>query len=671
MARALLRFLLGLVALGGLFLPALPHWRRPAWMVWGTLFLALGAASSLLAAHRFQALREWEIWAATGLLVYTVAAQWRERWAPILLAFTYALTGLTLTQAMLEAIPGSQDRLGGIFHHPNALSTFCLMLLAVTFSRCFARGVDAMLAQATSGALLGLTLCAGSLTGSAVLAAMATFLSPRQTGTMARVALAGLAVAYLLAANFSGGLLAALALPTLLLALWVVAICTRPSGHILSATWLMVLTTCLVLIASAVLSSPHAGGQAVASRQTSMEGRLALYRCSLQMIWQAPMLGQGPAGFARSFPTQQTSVAVFSKFPHSWPLEIASEWGLPALLALLQLILAALRHGSRSSWEPARISACVLTVFLLHALTDVQTQFPYLLALAGFSLGVIASDSKADDPRTESRPTLIVRTALALTCLALLSLNLARCIASFDRALATTIAKRSQSREAQGAVQGLLASSLDLDPLDSESARLLGLSLLPTHPDLARDIASLAVSLDPQRASIRRLQLIATPPPPETAVAVYRAAIALDRVNYATFYRWLAEALCNSDKSDEALQLLREQDRVYDPVLLASLFEFRENDLSEQLVELYALKAVLEERARTGGGERDLRLALRHCDQMPPRLARLIAYLDGLGNIESIRLKTRLQHLLNEIPTPDRPAAVKTSLDNPKNLKLR
>jgi hypothetical protein len=630
----------------------------------GTLFLALGGISATLAPHRFQAIREWEIWALAGLVIYSVASQWRPRWTLAALGLVYGLTGLALAHAVTVALPGSQDRLGGIFHHPNALSTFCIMGLAVTFSRALANGRDSLLAQLCSGALLGLAMGAGSLTGGAILVGVAAGLAPAQNLRWPTRAVLGLlAAALLVAANLLGGWLSVLSLPGLLMLAWSTAWLSRP--RFAPASGLIVLTAGAVVLLSASLASPQSLATGSLSRQSSGLGRLEFYRHSAAMILDHPLWGVGPAGFSRNFPGRQSSVSYFSKYPHCLPLEIASEWGLPAALALCLMLAGAARQLLDKAPTPeARCAAWVAAVFFLHSTTDVQTQFPYLLILGSVALGIVAGQTQTATPRDEGLITLLTRTALAIGCLGLLVMNVIRISAGFDRALATTIAQTARTPQARAAVESLLGSSFHADPLDSESARLWGLSLLSAQQTrAAQEISGLAVRLDPQRASCLLLALTASPPPKESAVQAYQAAIELDRVNYPIFYRYLAEALkAQSQTPQPALEVLRGQAPVYDRQKLAELFSFRESDLDDQLVEFYALKAVLEEQAHHGAGEPDLRLAIHHCDGREPRLLRLRNYVANSGSVGQTSIAAKLQLLLDQMPGQKSPGPIKTPL---------
>jgi hypothetical protein len=680
MSRALLRCLCALVGLAGLLLPARRDWRRPAWLLAGTIFLALGALSSVLAPHAFQALREWETWLAAGLLAYALAANWGQSMERLCLVCAYLLAGLAVLHSLSLGIPQSMERLGGPLHNPNAFSTLLLMLLAVLVPRITAGERDRLLAPLAVGALVGLDLCTGSLTGGALAAglALALALAPRHASMPARVAAGLVGAALVVAANLYGGWLAVAFLPLALLLAWGLACLSRPAFG--RASVAAVFVAGLLLCTHAMLAPPRALGQGSVSRAPSGLGRLEFYRCTLQMIARHPLLGAGPAGFSRVYPSRQSSIAYFSRFPHCLPLEVASEWGLGAALALALLLAGALGEAARPRCGPVqRAAAWTLVVFALHSLTDVQTQFPYLLVLAAVALAALAasplardSDAGALEPSSQEHregvPALLCRVLLAFLCLAVLLLNVARVRAGFDRTLASAIAQRATSERSRQVVLALLQTSFQADPLNSESARLWALALLEGGQDqAAAGVARLAWQLDPHRASCLLALFTASPPPRQTAVQSYRAASEVDRINYPVFYRLWAEALRGEGRASEALAVLRAQVPSYSPTVMANLPEFRAADLSDQLVELYALKAVLEAEVRPGGAasEPDLRRALYHCDGSRPRLRRLRAYMASLGGSGPETLAAKLELLLHQVEGEQRPGAVEAPLHQP------
>lgn len=67
-------------------------------------------------------------------------------------------------------------------------------------------------------------------------------------------------------------------------------------------------------------------------------GRLFLWRRALELIAQHPLLGVGPMHFAHHAGDLHTGA-----HPHDWLLQVASEWGLPALACLLGAVGLGLR----------------------------------------------------------------------------------------------------------------------------------------------------------------------------------------------------------------------------------------------------------------------------------------------------------------------------------------
>lgn len=66
-------------------------------------------------------------------------------------------------------------------------------------------------------------------------------------------------------------------------------------------------------------------------------GRLQLWIRALEMVGKDPWLGAGPMHFAHYGRDLQLGSS-----PHNWPLQIGSEWGLPALLLLCSVLALAL-----------------------------------------------------------------------------------------------------------------------------------------------------------------------------------------------------------------------------------------------------------------------------------------------------------------------------------------
>ena len=92
-------------------------------------------------------------------------------------------------------------------------------------------------------------------------------------------------------------------------------------------------------------------------------GRLLLWTRALEMIRENPWLGAGPVHFAHHGRDLQMASS-----PHNWPLQIASEWGMPALLLLSGVLALAMRK----LWQLRKIIAvkdqATLTAWLVTGL---------------------------------------------------------------------------------------------------------------------------------------------------------------------------------------------------------------------------------------------------------------------------------------------------------------
>lgn len=89
-------------------------------------------------------------------------------------------------------------------------------------------------------------------------------------------------------------------------------------------------------------------------------GRLLLWARALEMIREYPWFGAGPLHFAH----YGRDLGIGSS-PHSWPLQIASEWGMPALLLLCGMLALAMRKLLRLRTTITERDQDTLTVWLV------------------------------------------------------------------------------------------------------------------------------------------------------------------------------------------------------------------------------------------------------------------------------------------------------------------
>jgi O-antigen ligase len=100
-----------------------------------------------------------------------------------------------------------------------------------------------------------------------------------------------------------------------------------------------------------VTDSLHAKGQVA---QQNVGERLLRWEAAAEMTYDHPVLGLGPAGFRQNYDRQidyrQTDVVTTLDVAHDTYLEVASELGLPGLVAFA----AVLGFGFRGAWRSAR-----------------------------------------------------------------------------------------------------------------------------------------------------------------------------------------------------------------------------------------------------------------------------------------------------------------------------
>jgi O-antigen ligase len=164
----------------------------------------------------------------------------------------------------------------------------------------------------------------------------------------------------------------------------------------------------------------------------SLSHREVLWVEAWQMIRENPLLGVGPMHFA-AIPNG------IGAHPHNSVLQIAAEWGVPALLMLLALVGLGFRrfiialHAGYDEASFSRILALSLFASLVAAATqslvDGVIVMPYsqvtLMVVAGWSMGICATVARTDsEPAVSTRSTAWRGAAMLVTQLVLLGILL-------------------------------------------------------------------------------------------------------------------------------------------------------------------------------------------------------------------------------------------------------
>lgn len=649
-SRSLLRTLLIGACLSGLLLPLRkPHLSpRPFDSVpWAGLFLLVGLLSVRSATGFYLALTEWETWAlllAFGLVLRRAAP---PQLGLVALVGLYATTLLLFLHALWISVPTSTSRLGGIFHHPNALSTFTFLCLPFLIWRAGAVGREKYLAAFLAGTSLTIQIWAGSLTGACLLiGALAYSLGSSKFRPL--LLFAGLAMPLFF--NMLGGWVSTLGFPLAFLLLLgahaLLAIRKRPFRVVV----VFLLSLTLASAAFTALAPPQSSEGVVGTRARSAAARLKFYQAAVEMTQESPVLGVGPNGFARQYPKYQSNVLYFSKFVHCLPLEFLVEWGLLGFSFGACAVASCWRQVNQAREASGLVLAFrwSAALFALHSLSDVQSQYPYLICLLILAWAV-ASEEETEAIPSQGWTEVATRIFLTFGLLALLILNGWRIAASLDRQFATGL-YRSVGDRAQPAVATMLWSSSERLPLDPESAFLLGqLYSRWGDKELARLLGEEAARSDVSWAAPRLLSVSGSTQKERLTLA--EAALRIDPVNYPSFYQFRAEGLLFQGEFSAALEVLQKKSLDYDAILLQELPLFRSDDLMEQLVEFWLLLAMLEEHhGREKEAQAAFRKSLYFASKRLSRLQGLIGYPQRVGIVPGPLVEQLLLQVAQQVP---------------------
>ncbi len=193
-----------------------------------------------------------------------------------------------------------------------------------------------------------------------------------------------------------------------------------PKGETVVRWWsvvgLMAMVCTVVFVGTNALRSSRFSVESVRDKATfnaaegtsSVSERRDFWTAAVRMTAERPLLGWGPYSFRFVQPRYQTSVLATSDHPHNVFLKIASERGIPALLAFVTLLASILgptawrlaRRTVRADsleWQPlALISASGV---LLHSLVDYNLQFVGIALPLWIVLGTLVSSVEGKKQR--------------------------------------------------------------------------------------------------------------------------------------------------------------------------------------------------------------------------------------------------------------------------------
>ncbi len=142
-----------------------------------------------------------------------------------------------------------------------------------------------------------------------------------------------------------------------------------------------------------MLTGTGAAVRAPTDNLTTVSSREVLWQLSWEAIKSSPWLGIGPMQFA----ALDSSVGAH---PHNWPLQIAAEWGLPAL-ALLAFAIFQLAKSIRPTTTSDSLTCLILsvTVALWLGLVDGNLVMPVSQTSAALAAGMLIGTLRASAQR--------------------------------------------------------------------------------------------------------------------------------------------------------------------------------------------------------------------------------------------------------------------------------
>lgn len=145
---------------------------------------------------------------------------------------------------------------------------------------------------------------------------------------------------------------------------------------------------------------------------TTVTSREVLWQLSWQAIKSSPVLGVGPMQFA-------TFASQVGAHPHNWPLQVAAEWGLPAL-GLLTFALFQIGKTVRHTASDCSVAVIILAVAvaLLLGLVDGNLVMPVsqvgAALAAGMLIGAIRAGKQQHGRRWKSAAYLTLTAFIAI-----------------------------------------------------------------------------------------------------------------------------------------------------------------------------------------------------------------------------------------------------------------
>ena len=186
--------------------------------------------------------------------------------------------------------------------------------------------------------------------------------------------------------------------------------------------WLPAIGVAVALAVSLLSEGPIASRLASTSKSDpTVASRLEMWRASLSIAAESPILGGGTGAFARRFPALrspdypvvQPNRNVFDELPHSEYLTLLAEEGILGLAATLLLVglvlVPALRSIARERRPEATALVASAAAFLVDQASSVSSRSPAVALFFWGSLGLLAGREVESPPATGERRGALLR----------------------------------------------------------------------------------------------------------------------------------------------------------------------------------------------------------------------------------------------------------------------
>jgi len=239
--------------------------------------------------------------------------------------------------------------------------------------------------------------------------------------------------------------------------------------------------------------------------------RLDFYIAAVKIALENPITGVGLGNFQYHYPRFQKKVEYFAKYPHNFYLSLASQAGIPALVAFLAILffigkrikrnISSMSDDDYDFIKPVAIAMSIgLIASLLHIFSDVDFTFTGIAFIFWTIAGVLSGFGQKKLDVLKKTPGMRIFRLISAIVITLLMFPPFFHYLSFNM--------QGKGRAAQQLLKNDLAEeyydkAVNLDPYDNEAYRIYAYFLYKTgRPKRALPLINRAIELSPWRARL-------------------------------------------------------------------------------------------------------------------------------------------------------------------------